>query len=110
MNTSDLAALAAAKTDIAEIYNSLLTNHTIQLSNWNEAISRVWDSESPAIRLAEMGTKAAYIFDASNKTYTYLESIIPGCCASGLAKVQPCTVHEDGTVTIDVLPDPDPQI
>ena len=92
---------ARAKEVAASILNSTKNGHNSLLYTWRTCITQVWDDQDPAAIIAELGTDAAEIFAISTRTYLFLESNEPGCTLSYLAKVQPYTVHPNGTVTID---------
>lgn len=106
---STLAEIALAKQIAADVMHDSVTAHAPLLVSWRTNIDRVWDAPAPALVLAEFGTHAVEIFTKSNATVAFLEALQPGCTADRLAKVQPCTPHGDGTVTLDpVAPAPEP--
>lgn len=101
---STLHEIATAKQIAADVMRDATSAHAPLLVSWRTNIDRVWNSPSPELVLAEFGTLAAEIFAKSNATVAFLEALEPGCTLDRLAKVLPCTVHEDGTVTIDPAP------
>jgi hypothetical protein len=72
-------------------------------------ISLVWDAPDPQAVIDELGPKAGEAFWLSNQLATFLSTIMTAAgdttglaeLQSILAKVQPVTVHQDGTVTIN---------
>lgn len=98
---STLAEIAQAKQIAADVMYASVTAHAPLLVAWRNNIDRVWDSPDPTLVLAEFGTNAVEIFAKSNATVAFLEALEPGCTTDRLAKVQPCTPHADGTVTLD---------
>lgn len=79
------------------------------IDNVNRGLSLIWDAPDPAAVLAELGTDAAESFDLNNKTIAFLGTVVVGGdyeedynkILAKVAAIPPCTVHEDGTVTID---------
>ena len=99
---STLSELTLAKQIAAEVMYDATVGHVPLLVKWRSNIDRVWDSDPALIPLilAEFGTKAAEIFASSNLAVAFLESRQTGCTADRISKVLPCTVHQDGTVTL----------
>jgi len=98
-----IAQTALAKQIAAEVMYDATVGHAPLLVKWRANIDRVWDNDPATIALVltEFGTNAAEIFASSNLAVAFLESREAGCTADRLAKVRPCTVHQDGTVTLD---------
>lgn len=97
----NLSQIADAKLVASEVITTSMSGHRPLLAAWQKAIDLVWDSHYPASILAEFGGNAVALFTVSTETYTYLESMEPGCCADRICKVRPCTPHADGTVTLN---------
>lgn len=82
------------------------------IAQWESAFNMLWlvkDGVTPAMRLEELGSDAAALFQANAALTQFLVSMLTGqddeLVAEITAKVlsiPPHTVHEDGTVTIDV--------
>jgi hypothetical protein len=77
-------------------------------------ISLVWDAPDPQAVIDELGTKAGEAFWLSNELATFLTTIMTAAndtsglaeLAAILAKVQPVTVNQDGTVTVNPPEEP----
>jgi hypothetical protein len=102
---------AEAKDTVAKILKQVASSHQDLLAAWGRSIDLVWNNPNPSLILAEMGNKALDVFTISTATAMFLESVVPGCTAYHMSKVQACTPHQDGTVTLDpvVVPTPDPE-
>lgn len=92
--------ITQAKQIAADVMRDARTAYAPLLVAWRNNIDRVWDSPRPDLVLAEFGNLGVEIFTKSNATVAYLEMLEPGCTADRMTKVQPCTMHEDGTVSI----------
>lgn len=72
--------------------------------SWLSMVIMLWDSPNPQAVLNILGTDAAELFNISLATTKFLESISPGICAAGIAKIRPFTINLNGTVTINPAP------
>lgn len=68
---------------------------------WRVQFLMLWDNDNPAEILEALGTNAVELFTLSAQMVVFLETLKPGCTADLLTKMLPCTLHEDGTVTIN---------
>lgn len=98
---TDLNSQAQTKAVVTTVFKSVDNSYNALLASWQNNIDMVWDAPSPAAVLAEMGINAVTLFTISNATASLLEVITPGCTSDRLAKVLPCTPHNDGTITIN---------
>lgn len=98
-----------------ETIQAIQAARTAQIGILRDGVSRLWDSPDPAGALAVLGTTAAEVVAIYQAQVDYLTSVLTAAGdAEGLAqvsaisaKVPPLTVHQDGTVTIDPVPDPE---
>ena len=72
------------------------------------SLSAIWEDENPQDVLDALGTDAKELFELNTNTVAFLAGELTGKRDNDLAeimalvaKVQPNTVNEDGTVTID---------
>jgi len=87
------------------------------LNHLDDASQRLWSAPDPAAVLAALGTKAASVF-AINQSFGELVAgfLTAQGDAAGLARlaaingrIPAITINEDGTVTIDPVPEPTPE-
>ena len=87
------------------------------LNHLDDASQRLWSAPDPAAVLAALGTKAASVF-AINQSFGELVAgfLTAQGDAAGLARLvaiqsrtPAITINEDGTVTIDPVPEPTPE-
>jgi hypothetical protein len=99
-----------------QLAEGIQSSKRAMLGELRHNISIVWDAPNPQAIIDELGTQAAEAFWLSNELATFLQNIMTAGndtaglaeVAAILAKVQPVTVHEDGTVTVDPTPTPTP--
>lgn len=87
-----------------------LAEHIIR--EWGHAFDALWNNPraTPEEVLAELGTDAAEAFELSGETVKFMAAILPDRMDAEWASIQAkiaakpaTTVHEDGTVTIDLV-------
>jgi len=76
------------------------SQHAALLKAWQDAMDVIWDSPDPAGIIAELGNRAAALFEISAQTCVFLESIEPGCNLDRRLKIWPHTIHSDGSITV----------
>lgn len=100
--------------DIAQVKATQIIQNTARASkrlirDWERSIDTLWDHENPQAILDAMGTDAAEVFALSSAVIQLMASILPASLpdewtriqAQKLSKIQQCTIHDDGSVSID---------
>lgn len=98
-------AQAAAR----EVLAAPAQTRDVILNQLNDAFSRLWDAPDPQAVLDAMGPKAGRVFAINTRFAQVVQDLLieegdtVGLARFQqiLAKIPPCTVHEDGTVTIN---------
>lgn len=87
------------------------------LAELRHNVSTLWDAPNPQGVLDVLGANAGSVFALNTALVTFLTGVLTDAgdteglaeLAAITAKVKPSTVHEDGTVTIDVPEEEPPQ-
>ena len=82
----------------------------MMMSQWLSSFDALWKSGefTPAQKLAALGTDAAEIFALNSQFVTFMVTQLTGkrddlvaAIQAKVATIPACTIHEDGTVTIN---------
>ncbi len=75
------------------------------LRSWSATLDLIWTAPNPAEVLAALGPQAGELFTRSQQLRAFLETQQPGCTnIPSAAKIKPCTIHPDGSVTLSPAP------
>jgi hypothetical protein len=84
------------------------------IQSWNHGWDLIWSSEDPGAVLAELGTDAAEIFELNEQLVAYFVTTLTGrrqedldAILAKVAAKPATTIAEDGSVTIDVVEEPE---
>ena len=99
-----------------EVLSAPRQTRDVLLNQLNDAVCRLWDASDPQAVLDQIGTKGRALFEINTQ---FAQMLVTMMQAQGdlegltrlqaiQSKVPPCTIHPDGTVTINPPEDPFP--
>jgi len=107
----NIPATIRVKVEVNRIKSAPLQLVDTMVKQWETAFDLMWTTSNgitPAMRVSELGTNAAEIFQVNAKFVGFLASILKDkndalvvLIMAKVATIPPFTVHEDGTVTLD---------
>lgn len=112
-DTGDMAAQATAR----QVLRAPAQTADVILGQLNDGIGRIFGNENPQAVLDAMGSNAAKVF-AINSAFSQMvaqlltsenDTVRLARLQAILARIPAHTIHQDGTVTIDPVPEPDGQ-
>ena len=110
-----LPPIPSPEQTVRQIDQTAARAYARRVDEWSEVINLVWDRTDTAAVLAAFGATAKARFEASTAEYVYLLTFSANSFAAAdhaanaarlnevLGKVKANTIHEDGTVTVNVI-------
>jgi hypothetical protein len=100
-----------------EVLDSPRSMRDTLLNALDYRVSRLWSAPNPQAVLDEIGTKGRDLFEINEAFASTLQALLQSQNDSEgltrldaiIAKIKPCTIHANGSVTINPEPTPTPE-